>query len=63
MYPRIRNLREDNDLTQRDIADILSYIHSSYVKIEREESVLSADVLIKLSNFHNVSIDYLLGQC
>lgn len=62
MYPRIRNLREDNDLTQRDIADILSYTHSSYAKIERGERVLSAEVLIKLSNFYNVSIDYLLGQ-
>ncbi|EGO9175990.1 XRE family transcriptional regulator, partial [Enterococcus faecalis] len=40
MYLCIRNLREDNDLIQSDVADILSYTRSSYDKIEREENFI-----------------------
>ncbi|AXJ12925.1 XRE family transcriptional regulator [Streptococcus agalactiae] len=62
MYQRIRDLREDNDLTQKEVASILSFTHSAYAKIERGERILSAEVLIKLSNLYDVSIDYLLGM-
>lgn len=62
MYQRIRDLREDNDLTQKEVAAYLSFTHSAYSKIERGERILSAEVLIKLSIFYNVSIDYLLGE-
>ena len=61
MYQRLRDLRGDNDLTQKQIATYLSFTHSAYAKIERGERILSAEVLIKLSNLYNVSIDYLLG--
>ncbi|RJX45824.1 XRE family transcriptional regulator [Streptococcus agalactiae] len=61
MYQRIRDLREDNDLTQKDVATILSFTHSAYAKIERGERILSAEVLIKISNLYDVNVDYLLG--
>ena len=62
MYQRIRDLREDHDFTQRFVANLLSFSHTNYAKIERGERILSADVIIKLSNLYNVSTDYLLGQ-
>lgn len=62
MYRRLRDLREDNDFTQKYVAEKLSFTHSAYSKIERGERILSADVIIKLSNQYNVSTDYLLGQ-
>ncbi|HEM6591439.1 helix-turn-helix transcriptional regulator [Streptococcus suis] len=62
MYRRLRDLREDNDFTQKFVAEKLSFTHSAYAKIERGERTLSAEVLIQLSNLYNVSTDYLLGQ-
>lgn len=69
MYRRLRDLREDHDLTQKQIARILSFTNSAilsftnsaYAKIERGEHALTADVLVTLSNFYDVSTDYLLG--
>ena len=61
MYRRLRDLREDHDLTQKQIAKILSFTNSAYAKIERGEHTLIADVLVTLSNFYDVSTDYLLG--
>lgn len=61
MYKRLRDLREDRDLTQKRVAEYLSFTHSAYAKIERGERILSAEILIKLSNLYSVSIDYLLG--
>ncbi|EMF49732.1 helix-turn-helix domain-containing protein [Streptococcus parauberis] len=61
MYQRIRDLREDNDLTQKEVASILSFTHSAYAKIERGERILSVEVLIKISNLYDVNVDYLLG--
>ena len=61
MYRRLRDLREDHDLTQKQIAKILSFSNSAYAKIERGDHALTAAVLVTLSNFYNVSTDYLLG--
>lgn len=62
MLKRIRDLREDDDLTQEYIAKIvLNCTRSAYAKIERGEHALTADVLVTLSNFYDVSTDYLLG--
>lgn len=61
MYRCLRDLREDHDLTQKQIAKILSFTNSAYAKIERGEHTLTADVLVTLSNFYDVSTDYLLG--
>ena len=61
MYRRLRDLREDRDSTQKELAKLLSFTTSAYSKIERGERTLTAEVLIDLSNFYNVSTDYLLG--
>ena len=61
MYRRLRDLRKDHDLTQKQIAKILSFSNSAYAKIERGDHALTADVLVTLSNFYNVSTDYILG--
>jgi Predicted transcriptional regulators len=58
---RLKDLREDKDLFQKDIAKILNTTQQQYSRIETEENQLSYDGLIKLALFYNVSIDYLLG--
>ena len=62
MYQRIRDLREDNDLKQRQLADFLNCSQQVYSNYELGQRDIPTDVLIKLANFYNVSIDYLLGQ-
>ncbi|WP_070043529.1 helix-turn-helix domain-containing protein [Streptococcus agalactiae] len=61
MYRRIRNLREDYDLTQEYVAQYLSCSQSAYSKIESGYRQLSIDYLIMLSSLYKVSTDYLLG--
>ena len=61
-YQKIRDLREDHDLTQTDIAQILSCSQVWYSRYELGSRDIPTDVLIRLSNFYNVSVDYLLGQ-
>lgn len=60
MKLRIRDLREDNDLTQKDIADYLICDQSLYSKYEREERPLPLEYASKLADYYGVSIDYLL---
>ena len=55
MYVRIRNLREDADMTQTEIAKILNCSQRVYSNYERGELDIPTDILIKLANFHNVS--------
>lgn len=62
MYKRIRDLREDSDLTQTQVARMLGMSQTGYSKYETGENDLPTDVLIRLSKFYNTSIDYLLGQ-
>lgn len=62
LYQRIRDLREDKDLTQTQIAGILNCSQRIYSNYERGDVDIPTEILIKLANFHNVSIDYLLGQ-
>ena len=59
MYQRIRDLRDDHDFTQKFVANLLSFSHTNYAKIERGEVALTADVLVQLSKLYNVSTDYL----
>ena len=61
MNNRIRDLREDKDLYQKDIAKILNITQAQYSRIETNEYQLSYDGLIKLAIFYNTSIDYILG--
>jgi transcriptional regulator with XRE-family HTH domain len=62
LYKRIRELREDKDLRQKDIAAYLSCSQRVYSNYERGDLDIPTEVLIKLSEFHGVSIDYLLGM-
>ncbi|WP_110932640.1 helix-turn-helix domain-containing protein [Paenibacillus bouchesdurhonensis] len=62
MYKRIRSLREDKDLTQRQLADYLNITQATYSRYESGNLDVPSLVLIKLSNYYNVSIDYILGQ-
>ena len=61
MYPRIRDLREDKDLNQTQMAKILGMSQTGYSKYETGENDIPTAILIKLALFHNTSIDYLLG--
>lgn len=61
MYIRIRNLREDKDMTQTEMAGILNCSQRIYSNYERGEVDIPTQILIKLAKFHNVSTDYLLG--
>lgn len=59
---RIRNLREDNELTQREIAEKLYIAKKTYERYENNERIPSIDFMIRLADFYNVSIDYLCGR-
>lgn len=61
-YPRIRNLREDKDLTQSEMGKILSCSQRVYSNYERGDIDVPTTILIKLADFHDVSVDYLLGR-
>lgn len=61
MYKRIRELREDKDLLQKDIANILNCSQVAYSRYEIGTRDIPTDVLIKLAKYHNTSTDYLLG--
>ena len=61
MYPRIRDLREDADKNQTEIARYLGMSQTGYSKYETGENDIPTQVLIKLANYYNTSVDYLLG--
>ena len=62
MRLRIRDCREDRDLTQRQIADLLHCDQSLYSKYERGERDTPLHVMIRLADFYRTSIDYLVGR-
>ena len=62
MYPRIRDLREDRDLNQTQVASMLGMSQTGYSKYETGENDIPTAILIKLARFYNTSIDYLLGE-
>ena len=61
MYRRVRDLREDRDLKQRQLAEYLNCSQQVYSNYELGQRDIPTDVLIRLSEFYNVSVDYLLG--
>ncbi len=61
MYRRIRDLREDNDLKQRQVAEFLRCSQQVYSNYELGQRDIPTDVLIQLAEFYRVSVDYLLG--
>lgn len=62
LYQRIRDLQEDKDMTQTQMAKILSCSQRVYSNYERGDVDIPTDISIKLADFHNVSVDYLLNQ-
>ena len=60
-FPRLRDLREDHDLSQNDIADFLGMKQPQYSRYERGLRDIPTDVLIKLAKFYKTSTDYILG--
>lgn len=62
MFERIRNLREDHDMNQTQVAKILGMSQTGYSKYETGENDISTAILIKLADLYDVSVDYLLGR-
>ncbi|WP_390451490.1 helix-turn-helix domain-containing protein [Pseudoflavonifractor gallinarum] len=60
-YARIRDLREDKDLSQRELAEILNCSQRIYSNYERGDVDIPTEILRKLAQFHKTSVDYLLG--
>ena len=61
MYERIRNLREDHDLTQEDIARLLHCTQACYSNYETGKRDIPTEVLIQLAHLYHTSTDYILG--
>lgn len=61
-YPRIRDLREDRDLTQQEMGQILSCSQRVYSNYERGDIDIPTATLIKIADFYKVSVDYLLNR-
>ena len=62
MYKRLRDLREDRDMNQTQVAKLLGMSQTGYSKYETGENDVPTTVLIKLARFYGTSIDYLLGE-
>ena len=62
IYRRIRDLREDLDMTQTEIADILNISQCTYSRYENDERAIPVEILSQLADFHKTSIDYLIGR-
>ena len=62
IYRRIRDLREDADMTQTEIADILNISQRTYSRYENDERAIPVEILSQLADFHKTSIDYLIGH-
>ena len=60
-YERIRNLREDKDLSQTDIAGVLNISQRAYSHYENGDRTISPEILIALAQFYGTTTDYLLG--
>ena len=60
MYQRVRNLREDKDMAQREMAEVLHCSQRVYSNYECGDVKMPLDILVSLAKFHNTSIDYLV---
>jgi len=61
-YNNLRAIREDRDIKQKDIAQMLNVSQNTYSQYETGVIALTAEVLIKLADYHGVSVDYLLDR-
>ena len=62
MYKRLRELRENKELSQSRLAEIIGMSQTGYSKYETGENDIPTAILIKLARFYDTSIDYLLGE-
>ena len=62
LYQRLRDMREDRELTQSQVAEILGTVREQYNKYERGKQEIPFHHVITLAKFYNVSIDYLAGM-
>lgn len=62
IFNNIRNLREDNDKTQQELADYLNVKQTTYSKYELGKINIPIEVFMKLADYYQVSVDYLLGR-
>ena len=60
-YPRLRDLREDGDLSQQQVAEFLGMKQPQYSRYERGLRDVPSDILIRLAGLYGTSVDYLLG--
>ncbi len=61
IHQRIKEIREDKDLSQKEIAEILGTEQSYYAKYENGKRPITAERIIKLCKFYNLSADYIMG--
>lgn len=61
-FPNIRNLREDHDKTQKELADYLNITQTTYSKYELDKINIPVEIIIKIADYYDVSTDYLLGR-
>lgn len=61
LFERIRNLREDSDKKQRELAEYLNVSQNTYSQYETDTIALSAETAVKLAEYYGTSVDYLLG--
>lgn len=61
MYQRIRDLREDHDLKQRELAAYLNCSQRAYSNYELGQRDVPSEILIRLADYYHVSVDYILG--
>ena len=62
MYQKIRDLREDHDLSQQDVAELLNVSQATYSRYESGVLDIPSISLIKLADYYKVSVDYILGR-
>lgn len=62
IYKRIRDLREDRDMTQQDMADVLHINRRTYSAYENGVNSMTPETLCKIADFHGTSVDYLLER-
>ena len=62
VFPNIRNLREDNDKVQVELAEYLNVKQTTYSKYELGKINVPVEVLIKLADYYDVTLDYLVGR-
>lgn len=61
-YERIRDLREDNDLTQEYLNKILTVSQRTYSRYENDERAIPLEIISKLADYYGTSVDYLIGR-